>query len=233
MWFSQNKNWMLGMIIDKGKISMDTGKLKGIKEWPIPTTIKQVRGFLGFGNFYWQFIKHFSEIARPLNDLLKKDKKFKWTNECQNSFKELKKWFTEEPVLQMPDQNKPFQIECDASQYALGAVLTQLDLNGNWHPCTFISKMFSPQEQWYEVGEWELLAIIWVLKEWRHYIQGSGHTTTVFSNHKNLTYFTTQKLNDQQAQWSLYIPGFDIKLIHQLGTRMIQSGALSWRPNYV
>ena len=63
----------IGMIIEEGKISMDSGKLKGIKEWPVPTTVKQVRGFLGFGNFYRRFIKHFSEVAKPLNDLLKKD----------------------------------------------------------------------------------------------------------------------------------------------------------------
>ena len=88
----------LGMI-NKGKISMDAEKLKEIKEWPIPTTVKQVREFLGSGNFYQQFIKHFLEIARPLNDLLKKDKKFEWTNECQNLSKELKKQFTEEAVL--------------------------------------------------------------------------------------------------------------------------------------
>ena len=82
--------------------------LRGIKEWPFPTTVKQVRGFLGFGNFYRQFIKHFSEVAKPLNNLLKKDRKFEWTEACQNSFDELKKRFTEEPVLAMPDHTKPF-----------------------------------------------------------------------------------------------------------------------------
>ena len=74
---------------------MDSGKLKGIKEWPVPTTVKQVRGFLGFGNFYQRFIRHFSEFAKPLNDLLKKDHKFDWTDDCQRSFEELKKRFTD------------------------------------------------------------------------------------------------------------------------------------------
>ena len=89
--FGKTRIEWLGMIIEEGKISMDSGKLKGIKEWPIPTTMKQVRGFLGFGNFYRRFIKHFSEVAKPLNDLLKKDRKFEWTEACQNSFDELKK----------------------------------------------------------------------------------------------------------------------------------------------
>ena len=143
----------LGMIIEEGRVSMDSGKLWGIKKWPVPNTVKQVRGFLRFRNFYRRFIRHFSEIAKPLNDLLKKDQRFKWTEACQNSFDELKKCFTEEPVLAMPDQTKPFQIECDASKYASGAVLTQLDSNGDWHPCAFISKTTStlyqlPQRRW-------------------------------------------------------------------------------------
>jgi hypothetical protein len=73
----------LGMIIEEGKTSMDPRKLKGISEWPSPTMVKQVRGFLGFGNFFYRhFIKHFSEIAKPLNNLLKKDQKFEWTTSC-------------------------------------------------------------------------------------------------------------------------------------------------------
>ena len=115
------------MIIEEGRISMDPGKLKGISEWPDPTMVKQTRGFLGFGNFYRRFIRHFSEIAKPLNDLLKKDVKFEWTSACKKVFEELKKCFTEEPVLIMPDHTKPFQIESDASKYASGAVLSQLD----------------------------------------------------------------------------------------------------------
>jgi len=231
--FCKIKLEYLGMIIEEGRISMDPVKLGGIKDWPIPTTVKQVRSFLGFGNFYRKFISHYSDLARPLNDLTKKDKKFEWTNDCQESFDTLKKRFTEEPVLLMPDQSKPFQIESDASKVATGAVLTQLDSNGDRHPVAFMSKTFSDTERKYEIYDRELLGIIRALKEWRHYIQGSGHTTVVFSDHKNLTYFrTAQKLNDRQARWSLYLSEFDIKLIHLPGTKMIQSDALSRRPDH-
>lgn len=120
---------------------MDPGKLKGIQDWPTPTTVKQVRGFLGFGNFYRRFIQHFSELEKPLNNLLKKEQKFEWTNECQQAFENLKKRFTEEPVLMMPDQTRPFQIETDASKYATGAVLTQMDTNGDRHPVSFIKEV--------------------------------------------------------------------------------------------
>ena len=128
----------------------------------------------------------------------------------------------------MPDQSKPFQIESDGSKVATGAVLTQLDLNGNQHPIAFMSNTFTNTERKYEIYDRELLGIIQALKEWRHYIQGSGHTTVKFSDHKNLTYFRmAQKLNDRQARWSLYLSEFDIKLIHLPGSKMIQSDVLS------
>jgi len=96
----------------------------------------------------------------------------------------------------MPDQTRPFQIECDASKYASGAVLTQVDGNGDRHPCQFLSKTFSPTERNYEIQHRELLSVIRALQEWRHYIQGSPHTTTVLSDHKNLTFYrSAQKLN--------------------------------------
>ena len=231
--FCKEKIEWLGMVIEEGKITMDPGKLKGIQDWPAPTTVKQVRGFLGFGNFYRRFIRGFSEIARPLNELLKKDRKFEWTTKCQWAFEDLKTCFTSEPILMLPDQTKPFQIECDASKYASGAVLTQLDSNGDRHPCAFISKTFSPTERNYEIYDRELLAIIRALEEWRHYIQGSPHTTIVFSDHKNLMYFReAQKLNRRQARWSLYLSEFDIKLVHIAGTKMVQSDALSRRPDF-
>ena len=231
--FCKEKVEYLGMVVQQGKISMDPTKLGGIKDWPTPTTVKQVRSFLGFGNFYRRFIRKFSELAHPLNNLLKKDVKFDWTPECQLAFDTLKRKFTKEPVLMMPDQTRPFQIECDASKYASGAVLTQTDSNGDRHPVAFISKTFSPTERNYEIYDRELLSIIRALEEWRHYIMGSGHSTIVYSDHKNLTYYrSAQNLNRRQARWSLYLSEFDIKLIHQAGTKMIQSDALSRRPDH-
>ena len=195
--FAQTKVEWLGMIIEENRISMDAGKLKGIWDWPTPTTVKEVRGFLGFGNFYRRFIRHYSNIAKPLNDITKKDWPFNWTTDCQQAFEELKRCFTEELVLMMPDQTKPFQIECDTSKYTSGAVLTQNNGNGNRHPCAFISKTFSETERNYEIYDRELLAIIWALEEWWHYIQGSPHTTLILSDHKNLTYYRSRSMEAQ------------------------------------
>jgi RNase H-like domain found in reverse transcriptase/Reverse transcriptase (RNA-dependent DNA polymerase) len=132
--FCQTRIKYLGMIIEEGEISMDAVKLGGIRDWPIPTTLKQTWSFLGFKNFYQKFISHYSKLAQPLNNLTKKDKKFEWTTKCQEAFDTMKKWFMEEPVLLMPDQSKPFQIESDASKMATGTVLTQFDSNGDRHP---------------------------------------------------------------------------------------------------
>ena len=210
------------MIISHNSVSMDLIKLKGIKDWPTPTTVKQVRLFLGFGNYYRRFIQKF------LNNLLKKDTKFKWNSECQIAINLLKWKFSKEPVLMMLDPTRPFQIKTNASKYASGAVLMQLDSNGSQHPIAFLSKTFSETKRNYDVYDRELSAIIRALTEWRHYMQGSTHTTTVFSDHKNLTYFrSAQNLNWQQAQWSLFLLEYDIKLHHIPGIKMQQADTLS------
>jgi RNase H-like domain found in reverse transcriptase len=187
----------LGLIIQEGKLSMDPVKLSGIRDWPIPTLVKQVQGFIGFANFYRQFIKKFSELVLPLNNLLRKDTKFDWNDQCQEAFKTLKRRFLQEPMLMMPDHSKPFQIKSDASKYASRAVLTQTDINGDRHPVAFLSKTFTDTECRYEIYNRELLGIIQALKKWRHHIQGSGHATLIHTDHRNLTYFRkSQKLSD-------------------------------------
>ena len=129
------------------------------------------------------------------------------------------------PKLTIPDRK-------DASKYATGAVLTQLDLNGNRHPVSFISETFSPAERTYEITDWELLAIIRALEEWRNYVQGSPHTTVILSDHKNLTYYCeAKKLNQWQAWWSLYLLEFDVKLVYTPGNKMVQSDTLFQQPD--
>jgi RNase H-like domain found in reverse transcriptase/Integrase zinc binding domain/Reverse transcriptase (RNA-dependent DNA polymerase) len=228
--FNKTKMEYLGLIIQEGKLSMDPIKLSGIRDWPTPTTVKQVQGFIGFANFYRQFIRKFSKLILPLNNLLRKDAKFDWNDQCQEAFETLKGRFLQEPILMMPDYSKPFQIKSDASKYASGAVLTQTDINGDRHLVAFLSKTFTDMERRYEIYDRELLGIVRALKEWRHYIQGSGHTTLIHTNHQNLTYFRkAQKLSDRQARWSLFLSEFDIKLQHLPGNKMILSDALSRR----
>ena len=123
-------------------------------------------------------------------------------------------------------------VESNTSKYASGAVLQQQDSNGDWHPCAYLSKSFSNTERNYEIYDRELLAIIWALTDWRHYLIGSPHPVYIRSDHKNLTYFrTARKLNRRQARWSLFLSEFDIRLEHIPGTKMVILDTLSRRPD--
>jgi hypothetical protein len=209
---------------------MDPVKLEGIAKWPTPTTVKDVRSFLGFGNFYRRFIQNYGNLTKSLNELLKKDVKFEWNKERQETFDLMKKKFQESPVLLMPDPRKPFIVEADASKYASGAVLRQQDTNGDWHPCAYLSKSFNETERNYDIADRELLAIIRALTDWRHYLIGSPHKVTVLTDHDNLRYFrTAQKLNRRQARWSLFLADYDVNLVHVPGRQMVQSDSLSRR----
>ena len=138
--FNKEKVEYLGLVIKEGKVSTDPVKVKGFADWPVSGSVKDVQSFLGFRNFYQKFIPKFSTLAAPLNNLLKKDTAFEWNEETQWAFEELKQRLTLAPVLMMPDQTKPFQIECDVSKYTSGAVLTQLDSNGDCHSVAFLLK---------------------------------------------------------------------------------------------
>ena len=211
---------------------MDPVKLKGIEQWTTPTTVKQVQSFLGFGNYYRKFIKDCRNLMKLLNELLRKDKKFEWTDEAQQAFDTLKGKFQAALVLQLPDPYKPFMVECNTLKYASGAVLQRQDSNRDWHPCAYLSKSFSDTERNYKIYNRELLAIVRALTDWRHYLIGSPHPVYIRSDHKNLTYFrTAKKLNRRQARWSLFLSEFDIKLEHVPGTKMVISDTLLHRPD--
>jgi hypothetical protein len=169
-----------------------------------------------------------------MNELTKKTKVFKWSQECQTAFENLKKKFLEKPVLVVPNPAEPFYVESDASKWATGAVLRQRDTNGDLKPCGYISHSFTPTERNYAIYDRELLGIIRALETWRHFLEESPHPVTVFSDHKNLTYFKeARKLNRRQARWSLYLSRFNLHLFYVPGSRMIQSDALSRRPDHI
>ena len=208
----------LGMIVRKNTVAMDPVKVKGIADWPTPSKVKDVRSFLGFANFYRRFIPGYSNIARPLIDLTKKNTPWEWSSKCETAFTVLKKIFCMQPVLKMPDPSAPFSIATDASKHATGGVLMQQDTNGDWKPCAFLSQSLNPAERNYDIYDRELLAVIRALKEWRHYLHGSPYPVKVQTDHKNLTYFKQpQNLNRRQACWLLDLSDFDLELHHVLG----------------
>ena len=149
------------------------------------------------------------------------------------AFQKLKWLFTQEPILWIPNPHKQFQLECDASGVATGAVLCQKGSDNLWHPCTYLSKSFTPAEQNYQIYEHELLTIIRAFEAWWHFLQGSPHPIEILTDHKNLTYFTTsQNLNWQQAHWHSFIQHFNFVLKYHPRKELVQADALSRRPDH-
>ncbi len=141
----------LGVILEDGTVTMDPIKITGMKDWKTPQNIKEVHQVLGFWNFYRRFIKGFSHIAKPLNNLLKKGVPWTWGEAKQEAFDKLKQIVCEELVLIQPDQTKPFEVEVDASNYAIGAVLMQRDDKKILHPVAYFSKTMNDAQRNYDV----------------------------------------------------------------------------------
>jgi hypothetical protein len=135
--FEKQEIEYLGMIIRPGEVCMDPGKVSAVRDWPTPTTLRDVRAFIGFSNFYRRFIKDFSSIARPLHDLTKKDVPWQWHAEQQHAFDTLKEKFCQEPILKVYDPNLETRVEVDASGYATGGILSQKYPDGLWHPIAY------------------------------------------------------------------------------------------------
>ena len=172
---------LLGMIIGQGKIEMDSVKLSAIKEWKPPALVKGVWSFLGFMNFYRQFILNFSHVVALLNLFTRKDQPWAWTSLQQWTFESLKSAFFSGPVLFIYDITWPFSVMTDASLFTAGAVLFQADTNGNLHPCAYFSRTFLSAECNYVIYNHKLLAVILTLSEWKQYIHSGNVTQSPFS----------------------------------------------------
>ena len=231
--FEQSTVEYLGLILSPGQVAMDPVKVSGVRDWPTPITVKEVQSFLGFVNFYRRFIQDFSHIARPLHNLTRKDEPWKWADEQQKAFEQLKEAITSTPILMHPDRDKPFRLEADSSNFATGAVLSQLHDDEKWHPIGFISKSLNEAERNYEIYDKELLAIIRGLQEFRHLLEGARHQVEILTDHRNLEYFmTAQSLNRRQARWSLFLSRFDIRITHRPGKSSTKPDALSRRADH-
>ena len=224
----------LGFIVGPNGIQMDPFKVEAITTWPVPKSVHDIRVFLGLANFYRRFIHNFSKVAAPITELLRKNRRFKWTLEAQTAFDSLRTSFTTAPVLRHFDPSLPTVLEADASDYAVGAVISQRDPeSGRLHPITFHSRKFNSAELNYEIYDKEMLAIVETMDYYRHYFEGLGQTTTIFSDHRNLLWFTETKVyNRRQARWAEKLSRFDFKIIFRPGKHGGKPDALSRRPDY-
>jgi RNase H-like domain found in reverse transcriptase len=151
----------LGIVISNGAISIDPTKHDGLATWPEQlTTVKQVRSTLGVFRYQQPFIRGFANIAKPLTELTKKDTPFVWTPRCTTAIQRLKEIVLSDPVLQQPHPNRPYTLEVDASQYAMGAILQQPDKVGRLRPIGYDSQTFNNAEHGYDIHDRELLMVI-------------------------------------------------------------------------
>jgi hypothetical protein len=224
--FSKCEFWIdkvpfLGHIISNGGISVDPAKVKEIMEWRVPTTVTEIRSFLGLAGYYRRFIEGLSKIAKPMTSLLEKGREFKWDEKCQESFDQLKERLMSPPVLVMPDLQKGFDIYCDACGQGLGCVLMQED-----HVIAYASRQLRKHGLNYPTHDLELAAVVHALKIWRHYIMGTK--CQVYMDHKSLKYIFTQKdLNLRQRRWLELIKDYDLEIHYHPSKANLVADALS------
>ncbi|KAK3508339.1 hypothetical protein QTP70_022084 [Hemibagrus guttatus] len=195
---------------------MDERKVTAVKDWPIPTLVKELQRFLGFANFYRHFIQGYSSITSPLTSLLKnKPKSLSWTPAATQALETLKTAFTTAPLLTHHDPDLPFVVEQQGNPRKL-------------HPCAFFSRKLNPAEMNYDIGNQELLAIKLALEEWRHWLEGAKHPFIVLTDHKNLEYlWDAKRLNSRQARWALFFTRFNFTISYRPGSKNVKADVLS------
>lgn len=233
----------LGHVVTEAGLKPDPSKVNTVVEWPHPKSVYEVRSFLGLANYFRRYIQGYAKVAAPLTDLLKgltsadkkgkllqrgklsadkvasleKDFTYRWTPECQKSFMDLKEALVSAPVLKLPDFDKPFVIECDASENAkaVGGILIQ-----EGRPVAYMSKKLSGPELNYSVSDIEMMAVIYCLREWRCYLEGKPFI--IVTDHQPNTYLdkaSNPHTLKRRARWLYESAGYDYQWQYKPGKR--------------
>ncbi|KAJ9565613.1 hypothetical protein OSB04_001579 [Centaurea solstitialis] len=214
--FMVTEGVVLGHVVSSRGIEVDRAKISIIEGLPPPTNVKGVRSFLGHAGFYRRFIKDFSKIARPLTELLAKDTPFVFNDACLHAFEHLKRELTSAPIIQPPDWSLPFELMCDASDHAVGAVLGQRK-NGRLHAIHYASKTLDPAQCNYSTTEKELLAVVYAIEKFRTYLVGSK--VVVYSDHAALRHLMSKKdAKPRLIRWILLLQEFDLEIKDKPGS---------------
>ena len=213
--FMVREGIVLGHKISEKGIEVDRAKIEAIEKLSVPTCVKDIRSFLGHAGFYRRFIKDFSKITRPLCTLLGKDVPFKMDEECIKAFEALKKELISAPIITSPNWSLPFELMCDASDYAVGAVLGQRK-EGKLHVIYYASKLLNDAQLNYATTEKELLAVVFAFDKFRSYLVGSK--TIVFTDHSALKYLMAKKdAKPRLIRWILLLQEFDLEIKDKKG----------------
>jgi len=212
----------LGHVISERGVSVDEQKVEAVLSWPIPSSARAVCGFLGLAGYYRRFIRDYGAIAAPLTALLKKEG-FHWNPDAERAFRTLQRALMEAPVLQLPDFDHDFIVECDASGSGFGAVLHQ-----GGGPVAFFSKLIAPRHTRLAAYERELIGLVQAVRHWRPYLW--GRRFIVRTDHRSLRFLLDQCLTTiPQHQWASELLGFDFVVEYKPGTLNVVADALSRR----
>jgi len=221
--FCQDHVVFLGFVVSSKGVEVDQAKVKAIQEWPTPKTVSDIRSFHGLASFYRRFVKDFSTLAAPLNELVKKNVSFKWGEKQEKAFQTLKQRLVSAPILALPNFYKSFEIECDASGIGIGAVLLQ-----EGHPIAYFSEKLSGTALNYSTYDKELYALVRALKTWQHYLFPKEFV--IHSDHESLKYLKAQgKLNKRHAKWVEFLEQFPYVIKYKKGKGNVVADALSRR----
>ena len=215
----------LGHIVTPEGIRPNPEKIRAIQSYPIPSTTKQIKGFLGLLGYYRKFIKNFAKLTKPLTKCLKKNAKIIHDSEFVECFQLCKKLLTDEPILQYPDFDKPFNITTDASNVAIGAVLSQGPI-GRDLPIAYTSRTLNDSETNYSTIEKELLAVVYAVKYFRPYVYGKKFT--IITDHKPLQWlFSIKDPHGKLMRWRLKLSEYDYDIVYKKGKLNANADALS------
>jgi hypothetical protein len=218
----------LGQVVTAEGVKPDARKTEAVIKFPTPKSQKDIKSFLGLAGYYRKFIADFSAIARPLTDLLKKDKEWNWFEKEKTSFELLKFKLTNAPLLQYPDFNKPFILTTYASGYAIGAILSQGKL-GQDKPIAYASRTLNNAEINYATVEKELLAIVWACMHFRPYLL--GRKFQIVTDHKGLTWiFNVKDPSSRLIRWKLLLEEYDYEIQYRAGQKNCNADSLSRYP---
>ncbi|MBW0501605.1 hypothetical protein O181_041320 [Austropuccinia psidii MF-1] len=221
----------LGYVVSSDGLKMDSSKFQQILNWPQPKNIKALQSFLGFANFYYFFIKNYSTKITSLTSLLKKDSPFIFNEEAPSQFQILKEAFTTAPILSHFNPSLPTIVETDASYYALGAVLSQVN-DSEKHPISFYSHKRFPGELNYEIHDKELLGIVWALKCWRAFLLSLSNSFEVLTDHSPFQYFMSSKvLTCHQDHWAEFLSEFHFTITYFPGMLATLPDVMSHQEN--
>ena len=224
----QKEVQFLGHIVSEHGVSTDPTKIAAVKEWPVPTDDSSVRSFMGLCTYYRRYVRQFATIAAPLHNLTRTGQKFLWNEECKTAFMQLKNALVSAPVLAFPDPSKPYILDCDASNFGVGGVLSQ-ETDGLEHVVAYYSQSLSDPERNYCVTRKELLAVVKSLNHFHSYLYGAKFK--VRSDHAALRWLKTlRKPEGQLARWLGKIEQYDYSIEYRPGRVHGNADSLSRRP---